>query len=82
MNSKRYQRMVQIMEEMSVGDMEMEVGWIESRITEMMEVEDQKQDEIGEWVVDRDGDQVMPKVVVTKNIKEEYMEVSVKDEQY
>ena len=60
----------------------MEVGWIESRITEMMEVEVQKQDEIREWVVDRDGDQVMPKVVVTKNIKEEYMEVSVKDEQY
>ena len=46
----------------------MEVGWIESRITEMMEVEDQKQDEIGEWVVDRDGDQVMPQLEVTKNI--------------
>ena len=66
-----------MMEEMSVGDMEMEVGWIESRITEMMEVVDQMQDEIRDWLVDRDGDQVMPQVEVTKNIEEDYMEVSV-----
>ena len=68
MNAKRYQRMVQMMEGMSVRDMEMDVDWIKSRIIEMMEVEDQMQDEIREWLVDRDGEQVKPQVEVTKNI--------------
>ena len=53
------------MEGMTVEDIKMEMEWIESRITEMMEVEDQTRTDVKEWLEDRDGDQVMPQVKVT-----------------
>ena len=77
MEAGKYQRMIAIMEQMSVGDMEMEVDWIKSKIIEMMEMEYQVDVETKKWLVDRDGDQVMPQVEVRKAIEEEYMEGSV-----
>ena len=64
MNARKYQRMVIMMEGMTVEDIEMDMEWIESRIIEMMEVEDQTDDSTGVWLEDKDGDQVMPEVEV------------------
>ena len=50
------------LEELSVCFMEMEVDSIEIRIYEMMELEDWAGEDDKEWIVDRDGDQVMPQV--------------------
>ena len=38
--AKKYARMISMLEELSVDDMEMEVEDIEIRINEMMEIED------------------------------------------
>ena len=42
-NAQKYQRMVTMIEGITVDDMRMEMEWIETKITEMMEVEDQAQ---------------------------------------
>ena len=76
MNDKKYQKMVILMEGMMVEDINMEIEWIESKITEMMEVEDQTRDNAEEWLEDRRIGQVMPEVKVTDTMEEEYMQIS------
>jgi hypothetical protein len=44
MNAMKYQRMVIMMEEMTVEDMAMDMEWIESKIMDMMDVKDQTDD--------------------------------------
>jgi hypothetical protein len=73
MNARRFQRMVTMMVGLTVDYMGMEMEWIETKITEMMEVEDQVKVETKEWLEDRDGDMVMHQVEVTEIKMEEYM---------
>jgi hypothetical protein len=47
---------------MMVEDIAMDMERIESKIIEMMEVEDQTDGRTGVWLEDKDGDQVMPEV--------------------
>ena len=58
--AKKYARMNSMLEELSVDDMEMEVEDIEIRINEMMEIDDLAEEDDDDWLVDIDGDQVMP----------------------
>ena len=60
MEERKYQRMIAMMKELSVTDMEMEMDFIESKVLEMMELEDQDGDEVKVGGECKNGDQIMP----------------------
>jgi hypothetical protein len=77
MEAKRYARMIRMLEELSVDDMEMEVESIEMIVNKMMEIEDWAGEDDTDWQEDIDGDQVMTQVKVVMVTEEEGdMEVS------
>ena len=77
MEAKRYARMIRMLEELSVDDMEMEMESIEMIVNEMMEIEDWAGEDDSDWQKDKDGDQIMPQVEIMMVREEEGdMEVS------
>ena len=72
MDYRKCQRMISMMEELSVTDLEMEMDWIESKVLEMMELEDQDEDYVSLGEKDKDGDQVMPQEEPQTGLEEGY----------
>ena len=58
MEHRKCQKMIMMMETLSVLEMEME--WIETKVLEMMECDEQDDRDVQIGVEDEDGDQVMP----------------------
>ena len=71
MEHKKCQRMIMMMETLSMLEMEMEMDWIETKILQMMESDDLDDGDVQVGVEDRDGDQVIPQEESLTQMEEE-----------
>ena len=62
MEHRKCQKMMEMMETLSVIELDMEMEWIESKILEMMECDVGDGQDAQDELEDEDGDQIMPEV--------------------